>query len=316
MAAAAARPVIVICGPTATGKSDLAQSLAEHLGAEVLSADSMQVYRGMDIGTAKVPPVERRVPHHGLDLTDPDQPYSAALYQRYARDVIRRLDGAGTPVVMAGGTGLYLQAVVDDLRFPEGEQLDNPVRARYERMAEEQGAQAVWDALCALDAESAQEIHPNNLKRTIRALEMHAQGERYAERAHGLGAVASVIPSVQIGLTLERSRLYARIDARVDRMREAGLVAEVEGLASAGFAGSLTARQAIGYKEVLEALAGRITLDEAFEQIKRASRRYAKRQMTWFRRDGRIHWLDIDGLGADGILYAAMEHLAHMDREA
>lgn len=316
MSATFARPAIIICGPTATGKSDLAQDLAESIGGEVLSADSMQVYRGMDIGTAKIPPGERRVPHHGLDLTEPDQPYSAALYQRYARDVISRLEGRETPVVMAGGTGLYLQAVVDDLRFPEGEQVDNPVRAQYEQLAEEQGAQAVWEALQTLDAKSAAKIHPNNLKRTIRALEMHAQGERYADRAHGLREVAHVIPSIQIGLTLERSRLYERIDERVDKMREAGLVEEVEALASAGFAESLTARQAIGYKEVLEALTGRIALDEAFDQIKRASRRYAKRQMTWFRRDERIHWLDIEGMEADDIACAAEEHLARMGWEA
>ncbi len=316
MSATFARPAIIICGPTATGKSDLAQDLAESIGGEVLSADSMQVYRGMDIGTAKIPPGERRVPHHGLDLTEPDQPYSAALYQRYARDVISRLEGRETPVVMAGGTGLYLQAVVDDLRFPEGEQVDNPMRAQYERLAEEQGPQAVWDALHALDAESAAEIHPNNLKRTIRALEMHAQGERYADRAHGLGEVTPVIPSIQIGLTAERGRLYERINERVDKMREAGLVEEVERLTSEGFADSLTARQAIGYKEVLEALAGRITFDEAFEQIKRASRRYAKRQMTWFRRDKRIHWLDIEGMEADEIARAAEEHLARSGWEA
>ncbi len=316
MPASSVRPVIIICGPTATGKSDLAQDLAEGFGGEVLSADSMQVYRGMDIGTAKVPPEKRRVPHHGLDLTEPDQPYSAALYQRYARDIIRSLEGQDAPVVMAGGTGLYLQAAVDDLRFPEGDQVDNPVRARYERLAEEQGAQAVWEALQALDAQSAAKIHPNNLKRTIRALEMHAQGERYADRAHGLREVAPVIPSIQIGLMLERSRLYERIDERVEAMREAGLVEEVEALASAGFAESLTARQAIGYKEVLEALTGRIALDEAFDQIKRASRRYAKRQMTWFRRDERIHWLDIEGMEADDIARAAMDHLARSGWEA
>lgn len=306
-----ATPLIVVCGPTASGKSDLAQTLAEELEGCVLSADSMQVYRGMDIGTAKVPFDQRRVEHLGLDLADPDEAYSAALYQAYARSAIDERRSAGCPVVMAGGTGLYLQAVIDDLRFPEGEQESNPVRQRYERLAEEAGAQAVWEELFRLDPESAEAIHPNNVKRVIRALEMHAAGESYAQRAHSLTRVSQLVPAIQIGLFVDRPVLCDRIDARVDGMRMAGLEDEVRRLADAGFAASLTARQAIGYKEVLQAFEGTITLDEAFEQIKRSTRRYAKRQMTWFRRDERLYWID----ATDGrISRIAAEARAHLER--
>lgn len=290
---------VVVCGPTATGKSELAQRIAEKMGGVVLSADSMQVYRGMDIGTAKIAPSERRVAHFGLDLTDPDRPYSTALYQRYGRQVMEDAEDAGHSVVMAGGTGLYIRAVIDDLRFPEGEQEDNPVRERYMRMAAEQGSEEVWKALRNLDPKSADTIHPHNLKRVVRALEMHHAGESYAERAHGLAQVDQLIDAVHIGLAAERSTLYERIDARVDAMRANGLIEEVEHLARGGFSDSLTARQAIGYKEVLDALAGRCTMDEAFESIKRSSRRYAKRQMTWFSRDARIHWIDVTDADLD-----------------
>ncbi len=308
-------PLIIVCGPTATGKSDLAQIIAERFCGCVLSADSMQVYRGMDIGTAKLSLEERRVPHFGLDLTDPDEPYSAALYQGYARALIEKKEGEGTRVVMAGGTGLYIQSVIDDLRFPKGDQEDDPIRTRYMELAQREGAHEVWKALFAMDPESAETIHPNNTKRVVRAIEMHHAGESYAQRAHGMAKAEQVIPAVQIGLAMERALLYERIDARVDSMREAGLVDEVERLASRGFATSSTARQAIGYKEVLAALSGACTMDEAFEDIKRASRRYAKRQMTWFRRDGRICWIDITGKGAPQVAEEACALLASKGRE-
>lgn len=298
-AAQSTHPLVVVCGPTATGKSDVAQALALRTHGAVLSADSMQVYTGMNIGTAKVPEHKRRVPHFGLDLAEPDESYSVALYQRYARDVIAQAAQRNQPIVMAGGTGLYIQAAIDDLHFPEGEEQLSPVRRIYEHMAREHGAQAVWDALNELDSASAKEIHPHNTKRVIRALEMAEYGQRYADRAHGLTAVAQVIPAVWIGLVAQRPVLYDRINKRVDRMREEGLVAEVERLAHAGFAQALTAKQAIGYKEVLAALAGVCTMDEAFDQIKQASRRYAKRQLTWFRRNTRIHWIDVTEIKLD-----------------
>ena len=296
----------VICGPTATGKSELAQRLAIHAGGVVLSADSMQVYRGMDIGTAKVPPEKRLVEHFGLDLTDPDEPYSASLYQSYSRVVMDEAEEARRPVVITGGTGLYIQAALDDLKFPKGEQANNPIRERYSQMAEEKGSSAVWDELNKMDPKSAQHIHPNNLKRVIRALEMAHEGESYSERTHGLKEGSELYPALYIGLSMERSLLYERIGERVDAMREMGLVDEVRKLAEEGFASSLTARQAIGYKEILSAFEGEISLDEAFEDIKQATRRYAKRQGTWFRRDERIHWIDVTKKGEQDVMEEAM----------
>lgn len=302
-------PVVVVCGPTATGKSELACTLAQRASGCVLSADSMQVYRGMDIGTAKVPEAERRVPHFGLDLVDVDEPYSAALYQSYARSVISEQHQALTPVIMAGGTGLYIQAALDDLRFPEGDQADNPVREKYMALAQEKGSHAVWDVLNSLDEASAEQIHPHNLKRVVRALEMLEAGESYAERAHGLALAAPVVPAVFVGLAMDREVLYQRVNARVDRMREEGLIEEVSGLMDAGFEDALTSRQAIGYKEIIDALHGQCSMDEAFSQIKQATRRYAKRQMTWFRREKRIQWLDVTDASREDIVEQAVEAL-------
>lgn len=302
-------PVVVVCGPTATGKSELACTLAQRASGCVLSADSMQVYRGMDIGTAKVPEAERRVPHFGLDLVDVDEPYSAALYQSYARSVISEQHQALTPVIMAGGTGLYIQAALDDLRFPEGDQADNPVREKYMALAQEKGSHAVWDVLNSLDEASAEQIHPHNLKRVVRALEMLEAGESYAERAHGLALADPVVPAVFVGLAMDREVLYKRVNARVDRMREEGLIEEVSGLMDAGFEDALTSRQAIGYKEIIDALHGQCSMDEAFSQIKQATRRYAKRQMTWFRREKRIQWLDVTDASREDIVEQAVEAL-------
>ncbi len=302
-------PVVVVCGPTATGKSELACTLAQRASGCVLSADSMQVYRGMDIGTAKVPEAERRVPHFGLDLVDVDEPYSAALYQSYARSVISEQHQALTPVIMAGGTGLYIQAALDDLRFPEGDQADNPVREKYMALAQEKGSHAVWDVLNSLDEASAEQIHPHNLKRVVRALEMLEAGESYAERAHGLALADPVVPAVFVGLAMDREVLYQRVNARVDRMREEGLIEEVSGLMDAGFEDALTSRQAIGYKEIIDALHGQCSMDEAFSQIKQATRRYAKRQMTWFRREKRIQWLDVTDASREDIVEQAVEAL-------
>lgn len=302
-------PVVVVCGPTATGKSELACTLAQRASGCVLSADSMQVYRGMDIGTAKVPEAERRVPHFGLDLVDVDEPYSAALYQSYARSVISEQHQALTPVIMAGGTGLYIQAALDDLRFPEGDQADNPVREKYMALAQEKGSHAVWDVLNSLDEASAEQIHPHNLKRVVRALEMLEAGESYAERAHGLALAAPVVPAVFVGLAMDREVLYQRVNARVDRMREEGLIEEVSGLMDAGFEDALTSRQAIGYKEIIDALHGQCSMDEAFSQIKQATRRYAKRQTTWFRREKRIQWLDVTDASREDIVEQAVEAL-------
>lgn len=287
-------PVICIVGPTASGKTDAAQLVAAAVGGEVVSADSMQIYRGMDIGTGKLPADERIVPHHGFDLVDPGEPYSAALFQSFARAAFRDISDRGRRPVLCGGTGLYVRAAIDDYAFPAGEQKDNPVRVQWTAFAEQHGAQALWEELERRDPASAAVLHPNNIRRVVRAFELLAEGRSYAEQKRNLAAIGEAVPSVQFGLAVDPAVLAARIDARVDAMVAAGLVEEVRNLMSAGFREGITAPQAIGYKEIVEALEGRCTLDEAVAAIKQATRRYAKRQRTWFRRDERIRWVNAD----------------------
>ena len=290
----AALPVICIVGPTASGKTDAAQLVAAAIGGEVVSADSMQIYRGMDIGTGKLPAPERIVPHHGFDLVDPGEPYSAALFQSFARDAFAAIAERGKRAVLCGGTGLYVKAAIDAYEFPAGDQVGNPVRERWTAFAEREGAQALWDELNRLDPDSARELHPNNVRRVVRAFELLAEGRSYAEQKRNLASIEAAVPAVQFGLAVTPTVLNERIDARVDAMVEAGLVGEVRGLLDAGFREGVTAPQAIGYKEIVEALEGRCTLDEAIAAIKQATRRYGKRQRTWFRRDERIRWIDAD----------------------
>ena len=306
----AALPVICIVGPTASGKTDAAQLVAAAIGGEVVSADSMQIYRGMDIGTGKLPAPERIVPHHGFDLVDPGEPYSAALFQSFARDAFAAIAERGKRAVLCGGTGLYVKAAIDAYEFPAGDQVGNPVRERWTAFAEREGAQALWDELNRLDPDSARELHPNNVRRVVRAFELLAEGRSYAEQKRNLASIEAAVPAVQFGLAVTPSVLNERIDARVDAMVEAGLVGEVRGLLNAGFREGVTAPQAIGYKEIVEALEGRCTLDEAIAAIKQATRRYGKRQRTWFRRDGRIRWIDADARAAADTILAQLETLA------
>lgn len=284
--------IICVVGPTATGKSELAQNIAEHVGGEIVSADSMQIYKGMDIGTAKVPLSERRVAHFGLDLVDPGQPYSVALYQQYARSVFKDIASRGKIAVVVGGSGFYVRAAIDDYDFPKGEQTENPVRERYFRYLAENGVSALWDKLDEVDPKSASVIHPNNTKRVIRALEMHEEGISYADQVQRLQVIEPVFDTVMIGLSCQRELLGARIGKRVDTMREMGLEDEVSQLLDAGFRDGLTSQHAIGYKEIVDAFDGGRSIDQAYEDIKQATRRYAKRQRTWFRKDERINWID------------------------
>lgn len=287
------RAPIAIVGPTAVGKSSLAEDLALALGGEIVSADSMQVYRGMDIGTAKVPVEQRRVPYHCVDLVRPDQAYSAALYQRDARDAIAGiLDRDAVPVI-AGGTGLYVRAALDRFEFPPGE-LGGSSRERYERLAAELGPEGLHDLLADRDPVGAAAIHPNNLRRVVRALEMADAGHLYGEQAVGFSRRESYYEGTRfVGLDIDRPALYARIDARVDGMIATGLLAEVASLLAAGYRDALTASQALGYKELVPVVEGDAPLVEALEAIKRGTRRYAKRQLAWFRADPRVAWLDV-----------------------
>lgn len=305
----AGHPPIAIVGPTAVGKSALAESLAEALPGQIVSADSMQVYRGMDVGTAKTPLAERSVAYHCIDLVEPGEPYAAALFQTDARTAIEAIQAHGETPVVVGGTGLYVRAALDELDFPAGE-LISPVRVHLERRAKEEGGSTLYAELARVDAEAAAAIHPNNVRRTIRALEMHAAGTSYAIRAAGFAERVFHYPgTVVIGLTMERAALYARIDARVDAMLAGGLLGEVSALIEHGYRDALTAMQAIGYKELVPVLDGQATLQDAAAAIKQASRRYAKRQLTWFRADPRVLWIDVTGMSPSQILSAALNLL-------
>ena len=303
-------PVICLVGPTASGKSALAIRIAERVEGEVVSADSMQIYRGMDIGTGKVRLEETSVVHHGIDIVDPGEPFSAALFQSYARERFAEIDARNHRAILCGGTGFYVRAAIDDYDFPEGEQVGNPIRDHYNEFARERGARALWEHLRDIDAESAAIIPENDVKRVVRALELNDQGESYAEQRRKLASIPQRYPAVFIGLAVEPEILRARIDERVDEMFEQGLVAEVESLLDAGFRSGITAPQAIGYKEVVAALDGHITMDEAAQQIKTATHRYAKRQRTWFRKDKRISWINANALNIDYMADEAFDLLA------
>ena len=304
--------VIAILGPTASGKSDLAQHVALELGGEVVSADSMQVYRGMDIGTAKIAVDQMLVPHHLIDILDPGEPFSAQIFQELARNCFAEIWDRGKIPILCGGTGLYVQAALEDMRFPKGDQTHNPVRARYEALAKTQGPEYVWGVLKAADPESAGLIHPNNLRRVIRALEMHEQGISYARQVDGMKCLPEVVPSLRFGLRRDPAFLVERIERRVDRMFEQGLIDEVRSLLDKGLRDALTAPQAIGYKEIVCALDGDISMDEASELIKTATRRYAKRQRSWLRRDSRLTPIDADAEDLRSIVNTIAETYRHL----
>ena len=286
------RKVMAICGPTAVGKSEVAERVADLVGAEIVSVDSMQVYRGMDIGTAKVPPQERRSPLHMVDIVDVSVPYAVAEFQRDARACVEDIASRGLVPILCGGTGLYLDAVVDEMDFPKGEATDSR-RAAYEARLQEIGPEALHQILTDRDPKSAAEIHPNNTRRVIRALEMLDEGVSYSEQRKGLKKHVPHFEVELFALTMDRETLYARIDRRVELMFEQGLVEEVRTLEGQGLAESHTASQAIGYKEVLQYLHGEISREEALMLVQKNTRRYAKRQLSWLRRDGRATWIDV-----------------------
>ena len=268
----------------------------------------MQVYRGMDIGTAKTPLQERRVPLQMVDVVGIDEDYSVARFQEDCRKLIDERLAAGSTPVLCGGTGLYLDAVIDEMEFPTGE-THGVTRGRYEQMLEDKGARAIWDLLYERDPHGAEAIHPNNSKRVVRALEMLDQGVKYSAQLENLRVRKPRYDARIWALTMDRDRLYARINQRVDMMVEQGLVSEVEGLVSRGYGVDLTARQAIGYKEILQYLDGEISLDEAVELIKRRTRRFAKRQLSWLRRDGRANWIDLDFVSPDEAMHLIVSDL-------
>lgn len=282
-------PLIIICGATATGKSDLALEVAEKFDGEIINADSMQLYRGMDIGTAKLSLDERHgIEHHLLDILDVAQDASVAHYQEMARSAVDEIRGRGKAAIIVGGTGLYIKSIIDEMNFPE---TDPAIRSRLEAEAEQLGSAELFHRLRLADPEAATAIEPANTRRIIRALEvMEVTGKPYS--ANLPSDVSLRYPAaLHFGLTMERSALAPRIEARVHRMWSKGLVEEVKTLISEGLLLGSTARRAIGYAQVLSMLAGEISEEKAIEETIVATRQYVRRQETWFKRDQRIQWI-------------------------
>jgi tRNA dimethylallyltransferase len=279
-----------LVGPTGVGKTALAMALADHLSIEVVSADSRAVYRFMDVGTAKPSPEERqRVPHHLIDVVDPDEAYSLSLYQHQALAALAGIEARGRTPLLVGGAGLYVSAVCDGLTMPDVAP-DPAFRAAMEERAQREGWAALRGDLERVDPESARRIDPKNVRRVIRALEVHhVTGRPFSEWQT---PEPPAVDCVLIGLNLERQTLFARLDRRIDAWIDGGFVDEVRGLLERGYAPTLPSMSGIGYREIAQVVRGELDLPAAVAQFKQATHQYAKRQMTWFRRDQRITWLD------------------------
>ena len=288
-------PLLIIAGPTATGKSASAVELALRMGGEVISADSMQVYRGMDIGSAKVTREEMRgVPHHLIDCVDPDETWNVVRFKEQASLAVRDIADRGKLPIVCGGTGFYIQALLYDIDFTQMEE-NAPLRKRLSDMAAEKGPEAVHALLAQRDPASAAAIHPGNVKRVIRALEfIEESGRSIAAHNAEQREKQSAYHSVFFVLTMDRAKLYERIDRRVDIMMQQGLLEEVTRLRDMGIARDSTAMQGIGYKQIYGFLEGEYDLEEAVRLIKRDTRHFAKRQLTWFRREKEVLWVDTD----------------------
>jgi tRNA dimethylallyltransferase len=301
------KPILIIAGPTAVGKTDASIQIARELGAEIVSADSMQIYRGMDIGTAKPTPEQRKlVYHHMIDIVAPDQPYSVGDYLRDARTAIDGiLASGGTPVVV-GGTGLYIRALTKGLFH--GPPADLDLRERLLLREAEGGAGALYSDLIKVDPEAAVKIHPNDLRRTIRALEVfYLRDRKLSDFQQEHSFQDRPYRFRLIFLVRNRGELYARIEKRVDQMIEEGLEDEVRRLMEHGYPRELSSMQGLGYKHFLDYFLGKTSREEAVVLLKRDTRRFAKRQFTWFRREPDAVWVDISGLVEAGEIIAGIK---------
>lgn len=291
-------PLIVIVGPTAVGKTDIAIALAKSLDGEIVSADSMQIYKYMDIGTAK-PTVEERegIPHYMIDVVDPDQEFSVAQFQQEAKAAIEDINQRGKLPILAGGTGLYINSLIYPMDFTDAGE-DPEFRKKMRALASEKGNKYLHKKLYEIDPDTAQRLHYNDIRRIIRALEVHhLTGKPMSHYNQNLKNADKPYNSIIIGLTMDRKKLYNRINHRVDIMLEKGLVEEVKGLLEMGYNKNLTSMQGLGYKEIIAYLEGKRTLTEATEILKRDTRRFAKRQYTWFKRIKGIYWVNKDDFG-------------------
>ena len=295
------KPLIILAGPTAVGKTALSIRLAKETGAEIISADSMQVYRGMDIGSAKITKEEMAgVPHYLVDVLEPEEDFNVVRFQNMAKDAAAEIWSKGKIPLVVGGTGFYIQALLYDIDFTENDGDESYRRELEKKASDEQGALELYEMLRNTDPKSAQEIHPRNIKRIIRALEFYRQtGKKISEHNETQRQKESPYNYAYFVLNDERSRLYERIDRRVDLMMEQGLLEEVRALRERGVRKDSTAMQGLGYKELYAYLDGEYPLDEAVRIIKRDTRHFAKRQITWFKREKNVVWADRSVIGQD-----------------
>ncbi len=289
----AKRPLVILTGPTAVGKSALAVSLAKEIGGEIISADSMQVYRHMDIGSAKITAEEMAgVSHHLIDMLDPTEEFNVVVFQRMATEAMKQIYDRGHIPILAGGTGFYIQAVLYDIDFTENDE-DTALRAALEAEAARNGPAVLYERLRTIDPASCEIIHANNIKRVIRAIEFYEKtGKPISEHNREQKERVSFYNSAYFVLQDDRDRLYQKIEERVELMLSQGLVEEVRALREMGCTRDMVSMQGLGYKEILAYLEGEITMEEAVYRIKRDTRHFAKRQMTWFRREKEVLWID------------------------
>lgn len=306
------KPLVILTGPTAVGKTALSIKLASEIGGEIISADSMQVYRQMDIGSAKIKPEEMDgIPHHLIDILEPEEEFNVCLFEKLALEAIEQIYERGHIPVVVGGTGFYIQALLYQIDFTE-EETDTAFRDKLWQLGEEKGNHYLHELLRKVDPESAEEIHENNRKRVIRALEFYENsGKPISTHNKEQRQKTSAYNSCYFVLTDDRKKLYERIESRVDQMLSKGLVDEVRTLKERGCNASMVSMQGLGYKEILEYLDGRCSLLEAVEKIKKETRHFAKRQLTWFRREKDVIWLDKQAFAydEDAVLSCILENL-------
>ncbi len=287
------RPLVILTGPTAVGKTALSIALAKEIGGEIISADSMQVYRRMDIGSAKITPEEMAgVPHHLIDVLEPDQEFNVVVFQKLAKRAVADIYSRGHIPVVVGGTGFYIQALVYDIDFTENDE-DTALRRSLEELARREGAEALYERLRAVDPESCESIHANNIKRVIRAIEFYEKtGKKISDHNREQRQNDSPYNVAYFVLNDDRERIYERINERVDLMMAQGLTEEVRALRESGCRKDMVSMQGLGYKELLSYLEGERSLEEAVYLIKRDTRHFAKRQLTWFRREKEVIWIE------------------------
>ena len=305
------KPLVILTGPTSVGKTSLSIRLAHEIGGEIISADSMQVYRGMDIGTAKITAEEMDgIPHYLVDILDPDQPFNVVEFQKMAKEAMTRIYSHEKIPVLVGGTGFYIQALLYDIDFSEHPEEEN-YRRELTQLAEEKGKQYLHSMLEEVDPEYAASVHYHNVKKVIRALEDHKEtGRKLSAHNREQQERTSPYQCAYLVLNQDRGILYDRINQRVDQMMEQGLLQEVRQLSERGYTPDLVSMQGLGYKEFFDYFDGNLPLDEVVDRIKMETRRFAKRQLTWFRREKDVIWINKgDYPGEEEILTAILEHL-------